>query len=367
MKVASVVGARPQFIKSALMSEELRKSHSEVLIHTGQHYDYEMSKVFFDELEIVEPDYNLDVGSGSHGLQTGLMLERIEKVLLDEKPDCVIVYGDTNSTLAGALAGSKLQIPVVHIEAGLRSFNRKMAEEINRVVTDHISSLLFCPTETAVKNLKNEGISDGVYEVGDVMYDVFLSCIKTARKKSKVLSTLNLKSGTPNSQHYFDTTPKDYVLVTIHRAENTDDIGNLSNIVSALANLNRKVVFPVHPRTRKQIQAFDMQKYLSNSNVLLTEPMSYFDMLVLEERAQVIITDSGGVQKEAYWSGVPCITLRGETEWVETVDAGWNVLVAADKDKIVEKVEEFKPASERRELFGGGKAVKRIVEVMTEL
>lgn len=351
MKAASVVGARPQFIKAALMSRELRKLHKEVLIHTGQHYDYEMSRVFFDELEIPEPDYNLDVGSGSHGLQTGLMLERIEKVLLNEKPDCVIVYGDTNSTLAGSLAGSKVQIPVIHVEAGLRSFNRKMAEEINRVITDHISTMLFCPTETAVKNLKNEGINDGVYKVGDVMYDAFLSNFPMAKKKSGILSTLNLRS-------------KDYLLATIHRAENTDNIRNLRSIVEALAALNRKVVFPAHPRTRKQMQLFGLQKYLSGSNPLIIEPVSYFDMLILEENAKIIITDSGGMQKEAYWLGVPCMTLRSETEWVETVEDGWNVLVGADKDKIIHELENFSPKSERRETFGNGKAVERIMDIV---
>ncbi len=333
MKIISIVGARPQFIKVAPVSRaivELNKKEGreiirDILIHTGQHYDYEMSEIFFKELEIKEPDYHLGVGSGSHGYQTGEMLRKLEEVLMKEKPDIVMVYGDTNSTLAGALAASKLHIRVAHVEAGLRSFNRAMPEEINRVLTDHISDLLFCPTETAVKNLHNEGIVKGVYNVGDVMHDSILFNVKIAEKKSGILKELNLMNG---------SSVKDYALATVHRQENTDDPEKLSSIFDALSEIASKqmrVILPMHPRTRRCLGSSSLY-----DSITIIKPVSYLDMLLLEKNAKMILTDSGGVQKEAYFFKVPCITLREETEWVETVESGWNVLAGRDGKKIIE-------------------------------
>jgi len=350
LKVATIVGARPQFIKAAPVSRWLRLHHREVLIHTGQHYDDLLSEVFFRELEIPTPDYNLGVGSASHGRQTGEMLARVEEVLLEEKPDWVVVYGDTNSTLAAALAAAKLHIPVAHVEAGLRSYNRKMPEEINRVLTDHLSSLLFCPTDTAVRNLVREGITQGVHKVGDVMYDLALWGLEVAEQKSTILETLGIEPG-------------GYLLATIHRPSNTDDPGNLSAIVSALNDVAETVIFPAHPRTQKALKHWGIHL---NSNVRITEPVGYLDMLVLEKNARMILTDSGGVQKEAYILGVPCVTLREETEWVETVEAGWNILVGASRERIVEAVRNFNPTGERPPLFGDGHASQRIVEILTQ-
>ena len=350
MKIASVVGARPNFIKLAPVSKELRKEFNEIIIHTGQHYDYEMDKVFFDELGIPEPDYHLGVGSGSHGYQTGEMLKRVEEVLTKEKPDMVLVFGDTNSTLAGALAAVKLHIKVAHVEAGLRSFDKKMPEEINRVLTDHCSDLLFCPTETAVKNLKNEGITKGVYLTGDVMVDALQENIKIAEKKSKILDELDLK-------------PKEYYLATVHRAENTDDFSRLKSIVDAFCEIEN-IVFPCHPRTEKMFKKFNLWDRLQK-RVKVIKPVGYFDMLVLEKNARKILTDSGGVQKEAYIFKVPCITLREKTEWVETVEDGWNVLVGAESGKIVGMANDFEPNGEQRDVFGSGNASERIVEVIS--
>ncbi|MDI6793261.1 MAG: UDP-N-acetylglucosamine 2-epimerase (non-hydrolyzing) [bacterium] len=342
---------RSQFIKCAPVSRELRKMTTEVLVHTGQHYDDNMSKVFFYDLEIPEPDYNLGVGSGYHGEQTGEMLKGIEDVLLKEQPDYVLVYGDTNSTLAGALTAAKLHIPVAHVEAGLRSFNRRMPEEINRVLTDHISTLLFCPTKTAVKNLAQEGITNGVHLSGDVMYDALLYNIQIAERKSTIIKQLKLR-------------PKEYLLTTLHRAENTDRIENLNNILTAFVDLSeagQTVVFPVHPRTRKQLDALDRK---AHSNLLMIDPVSYLDMLVLEKNAKVILTDSGGVQKEAYWFQVPCVTLRDETEWVETVESGWNILVGADKKKIVEIALSSTSPATYSNYYGDGATAKRITELL---
>jgi UDP-N-acetylglucosamine 2-epimerase len=283
VKILSVVGARPQFIKAALLSRQLRRKHKEVLVHTGQHYDFEMSRVFFEELKIARPDYNLEVGSGTQGSQAGKMLERIEKVLLKEKPSLVLVYGDTNSTLAGALASAKLNIPLGHVEAGLRSYNRKMPEEINRVVTDHLSHLLFCPTETAVNNLRKEGIRKGIYKTGDVILDLFLSKAKVLRNKSKLSSKLNIK-------------PKKYYLATLHRPGNVDNLKNLKNILEAFNKLDFPVVFPVHPRTKKNIAKIDKKRINCYTNIRFTNPVSYSEMLFLEKEARLILTDSGGVQ-----------------------------------------------------------------------
>lgn len=353
MKVVTIVGARPQFIKCAPVSRELRRVAIEVLIHTGQHYDDNMSQVFFDELSLAAPDYYLGVGSGLHGEQSGEMLKRIEGVLLKEKPDYVLVYGDTNSTLAGALAAAKLHIPVAHVEAGLRSFNRRMPEEINRVVTDHLSSLLFCPTETAVENLAREGITAGVKLVGDVMYDVLLYNLRIAQERSTILKQLQLK-------------PKAYVLATVHRAENTDDAGRLDAIVKAFGKIGaiQPVIWPVHPRAQQALRAYNLS-HISNHSLRMIEPASYLDMLLLEKEARVILTDSGGMQKEAYWLEVPCVTLREETEWVETVRSGWNRLVGSDPNSIVAAAtSEGRLHSRSPRLHEDGCTAKRIVQVL---
>ncbi|MEJ5197355.1 MAG: UDP-N-acetylglucosamine 2-epimerase (non-hydrolyzing) [Anaerolineae bacterium] len=351
MKVVTVVGARPQFIKAAPVCKALRAAgHSEYLVHTGQHYDYGMSQVFFDELDIPQPDINLEVGSGSHGRQTGEMLIRLEEVLLAEKPDRVLVYGDTNSTLAGALAAAKLHIPVAHVEAGLRSFNREMPEEHNRVLTDHIADLLFCPTQTAVDNLRNEGITRGVHLVGDTMYDAVLQFAALARTRSTILARLGLQ-------------PKRYLLATVHRPYNTDDPVNLRSILEAFAELEEPVIFPVHPRTRQRMEALNVRT-LERSNVQMIEPVGYLDMLALEQHARLILTDSGGIQKEAYWLGVPCVTLRTETEWVETVAAGWNVVVGADRARIVAAVRSLVAPAVRPLSYGDGRAAGQIVGIL---
>jgi len=326
MKIISVVGARPQFIKLSSLSKELRKKHREIILHTGQHYDDELSRVFFSELSIPKPDYNLGIGSAEHGEQTGKMLKAIEEALLFEKPDLVIVYGDTNSTMAGALAAAKQNIPVAHVEAGLRSFVKSMPEEINRVLTDHVSSLLFCPTPTSVRNLKREGITKGVHLVGDVMYDSLKENLSVAEKKSKVMNNLNLQK-------------RDFYLITIHRAENTDLRKNLKKITQILKNLDKKVVFPIHPRTRKRLSEFKLlDRLLSKHDLLLIDPVSYLDMLILEKNARYILTDSGGVQKEAFFLKTPCLTLREETEWVETLKGGCNQLVGLEVDRVAEKI-----------------------------
>jgi len=326
MKIISVVGARPQFIKLSALSQELRRKHKEIVLHTGQHYDYELSRVFFSELSIPRPHYNLGIGSAEHGEQTGRMLKGIEEVLLFERPDLVIVYGDTNSTLAGALAAVKQNIPVAHVEAGLRSFVRTMPEEINRVLTDHVSSLLFCPTPTSVKNLKKEGITQGVYLVGDVMYDSLKENLSVAEKKSKIMRKLNLN-------------PKDFYLVTVHRAENTDKKDNLKKLCRILVSLDRKTVFPVHPRTKNKLSEFKLlARLLSLKHLLPIDPVSYLDMLVLEKNAGYILTDSGGVQKEAFFLETPCLTLREETEWVETLKGNYNGVVGLSLEKILARM-----------------------------
>lgn len=348
MKVISVVGARPEFVQAAPVSRALRPRHQEVLVHTGQHYDYGMSAVFFQELGLPAPDYNLEVGSGPQGQQTGEMLARMERVLMDEQPDWVLVRGDTNSTLAGALAAAKLHIPVGHIEAGLRSFNRWMPEEINRIVADHVSDLLFCPTPTAVSNLAAEGIREGVHLVGDVMYEAILYNLSLAEAKSQALTHLGLATG-------------DYLLLTVHRAENTDIEENLHGILAALDRLEELVIFPVHPRTRKRLKELG---WPPPSHVRLVEPQSYFEILVLEKNARLLLTDSGGMQKEAYCLGTPCLTLREQTEWVETVEAGWNRLVGTNPEGIVDAVHNFQPPAERRALYGDGQTSRSIVRIL---
>jgi UDP-N-acetylglucosamine 2-epimerase (non-hydrolysing)/UDP-GlcNAc3NAcA epimerase len=348
MKICSIVGARPQFVKAAVVSRALRKVAREVLIHTGQHYDDAMSARFFRELEIPQPDYDLEVGSHSHGVQTGLMLERIEEVLEKETPEMVLVYGDTNSTLAGAMAAAKLQISVGHVEAGLRSFNRRMPEEINRVLTDHISTLLFCPTDTAVVNLRKEGITEGVFMTGDVMYDALKFYLEKVAA-DEVLENRGLKRG-------------GYLLLTVHRAESTDAPARLTAIAQALSAIKEKIFFPAHPRTLK---ALERNGISLGENVIKADPVGYLEMLSLESRARMILTDSGGVQKEAYLLGVPCVTLRDETEWVETVEAGWNILTGADREKIVETVRTFRPPPARPDLFGDGAAAFKIAGLIT--
>ncbi|HPT77462.1 MAG TPA: UDP-N-acetylglucosamine 2-epimerase (non-hydrolyzing) [Defluviitaleaceae bacterium] len=347
MKIVTILGARPQFIKAAPVSRVLRKVHQEIIIHTGQHYDNNMSDIFFEELHIPKPDYYLGVGSGTHGKQTGEMMIKIEEIVLEENPDYVLVYGDTNSTLAGALVGAKLHIPVIHIEAGLRSFNKLMPEEINRILTDHVSSLLFCPTDTAVKNLINESITENVFNVGDVMYDAVLYNKKLALEKSEILRKNNLNA-------------KDYYLITVHRAENTDSFENMRNIITAFANIEGTKVWPIHPRTRKKLLDYGLDLG-SIPDLLILEPVGYLDMLNLEANAKKIITDSGGVQKEAYFMKVPCITLREQTEWVETLKEDANIIVGTNIDKILSAVDKV-VEPEYENVFGDGNASEKILK-----
>ncbi len=347
----TIVGARPQFIKAAPVSRALRCHAREILVHTGQHYDRGMSAIFFEELQLPEPDYNLCIGSGSHGKQTGEMLIAIEEVLLKERPDWVLVYGDTNSTLAGALAAVKLHIPIAHIEAGLRSFNRAMPEEHNRVLTDHAADLLFCPTPHAVDLLAQEGITHGVHLTGDVMLDAFLYNAELADRHSAILTELGLQ-------------PREYYLATLHRPANTDDPTQLQTLLSTLAKLALPVVLPLHPRTRYQIEQHNLLPESKIGNLKLVEPVGYLDMLMLERYAQLILTDSGGVQKEAYMAGVPCITLREETEWIETVESGWNVLVGAAPEHIQAAAHDFARPKDHPALYGDGHAAERITEIL---
>jgi UDP-N-acetylglucosamine 2-epimerase len=354
MKVATIVGARPQFIKAAPVSRALHQAgHRELLIHTGQHYDYKMSKIFFEELGIPEPDINLEVGSGPHGWQTGQILMRLEATLVTEMPDWVLVYGDTNSTLAGALAACKLHLLIAHVEAGLRSFNRDMPEEHNRVLTDHCADLLFCPTQTAINNLIKEGLTKGVHWVGDTMYDAVLQFVRIAHQRSTILGELKLE-------------PKSYLLATLHRPYNTDIPENLINILTAFQAIDEPIIFPLHPRTRKKIaeldQEFDIEQVMRKVQVI--EPVGYLDMLLLEQNARLILTDSGGIQKEAYFFGVPCLTLRPETEWVETVETGWNMVAGAEVERIVAAKQELRPNGSPPPIFGDGRASERVVSIM---
>lgn len=386
MKLVTIIGARPQFIKAAAVSRAIADYNAthpvrpicEVMVHTGQHYDANMSQVFFDELRIPHPDYNLEVGSGSHGAMTGAMLIKIEDVLLRERPDFVLVYGDTNSTLAGAVAAVKLHIPAVHVEAGLRSHNRRMPEEINRIVADQTANLLLCPNQLGVENLKREGVctdvpegtrfdfnAQRVYQVGDVMYDSVLFNAQLAEEKSQIISDLDLSG-------------RAFALVTLHRAENTDDAERLAEIFRALTIIAEKempLVLPLHPRTRKRLD--DAGFNVSLSGLRIIEPVGYLDMLCLERNARVILTDSGGVQKEAYFMSVPCITLRDETEWVETVALGWNYLAGAVTDNILRGFErtKFQPKGQppfgpssgpTTEAFpyGDGRAAEKIVDIL---
>lgn len=349
MRILSVVGARPQFIKAAPVQRALRSEHQVLQVHTGQHYDDNMSAVFYRELGMPEPDVHLGVGSGSHAQQTAMMLERLAPVIDDARADCVVIYGDTNTTLAAAVVAAKLVVPVAHVEAGLRSFNRAMPEEQNRVVADHLSTLLFCPTDAAVRNLAAEGITRGVHLVGDVMAEALGEAAVRAGAESTVLERLGLRD-------------RGYALATVHRAENTNDAARLAGVLGALNALGERVVFPMHPRTR---QAVVGTGWTPAAHVLVVEPMGYLDMVRLEASARVVLTDSGGVQKEAYWLGVPCVTMRDETEWVETLDGGRNVLAGSDPAAIVAAARAaggVRPAS----VAAGDGASRRIAMAITE-
>lgn len=358
MKIVTVLGARPQFIKAAPLSEALRKNHEEIIVHTGQHYDYQMSDVFFEELGIPKPDYFLGVGSKQHGAQTGEMLTGVEEVLLKEKPDWVLVYGDTNSTLAGALAAAKLHIPIAHVEAGLRSYNRQMPEEVNRVLTDHLSTLLFCPTDQAVKNLSQEGLTEGVVRTGDVMADALYYHARRVEERQlaeerTISENLRYKK-------------KSYLLATVHRAENTDNPSRLEGIINSFAQIDGQIVLPLHPRTKKFLLD---RKITIPGNVEVIEPVGYLEMILLEKGAELILTDSGGVQKEAYLWRVPCVTLRDETEWVETVHTGWNTLTGAKTEAIVAAVARYRQNSlppYQENLYGNGRASEEIVTAIEQ-
>lgn len=354
MRVLTVVGARPQFIKAAVLSAEFSKHRDveEILVHTGQHYDYEMSQVFFDELKLVKPNYHLEVGSASHAVQTAEIMKRLEPHVENERPDWVLVYGDTNSTLGGALVAAKLLVPVAHVEAGLRSFNRSMPEETNRVVADHVASLLFAPHEHAARQLVREGIKERIEVVGDLMVDLVMETAASLPAHSPILDR-------------FGVAPGGYGVVTVHRASNTDDPLAFARIVKGLRRLKFPVVFPVHPRTTQLAQqALAGER---GDNIIACEPLSYRAMIALQRHASVILTDSGGMQKEAYALGVPCVTLRKETEWVETLNDGWNALAGTDPDAIARLALRKAPVKERRPHYGDGRCARRICEALARV
>lgn len=383
MKIVTIIGARPQIIKAAALSRAIRSRYSnkiqEIIVHTGQHYDENMSQVFFDELSIPRPDYNLHVGSATHGVQTAHMTEGIEDILMKEQPDYIVLYGDTNSTLAGAVAAAKIHVPIVHIEAGLRSFNKAMPEEINRIVCDHCSTLLFTPTKAGLENLKREGfpvdesgVSTGstaaptidnpkVYHCGDIMYDNSLHFSELAESKTDIINRLNLNE-------------KQYVLATIHRDSNTDQPERLNAIFTALIELSKeiRIVLPLHPRTAKllktNLEAEKQEQVFSTTNITLIPPISFLEMVALERHAQLVMTDSGGVQKEAYFFRKPCIILRPETEWVEIVQTGNAILADADEVRIMQAWKHFKdnPPCEFPEIFGDGHAAEFMLEKMLQ-
>ncbi len=366
MKIVTVIGARPQFVKAAALSRYLKTNSQiqEIIVHTGQHYDKNMSDIFFQELDIPSPQFHLNVGSGSHAVQTGDIMKSLEKILVEVKPDVLLVYGDTNSTLAGAITATKMHIPVAHVEAGLRSFNMFMPEEQNRLLTDHIASYLFCPTDLAIANLQKENIFDqkpGKYlhhknlvvkNTGDIMYDAVLFYTEMSKKQSAILKQLSLNQG-------------EYLLSTIHRAENTDDPQRLQSIFSAFKTISKKIILTLHPRTKKYISQYNIK---IPANVTIIEPVGYLDMINLESNASVIITDSGGIQKEAFFLKVPCITMRDETEWLETVSAGWNFITSADEEKILDSYNiienDFNPNKNLSRIFGDGNAAENIIKYL---
>jgi UDP-GlcNAc3NAcA epimerase len=351
MKIFTIVGARPQFIKAAPMSLALRQQHHEFLVHTGQHYDDAMSDIFFRQLGIPQPDVNLGIGSGSHAVQTAGMMVDLERLMLEQSPDWVLVYGDTNSTLAAALAASKIQVRVAHVEAGLRSFNRAMPEEINRVLTDHVADMLFCPTDAAVSNLAAEGVTRGVVRTGDIMADTVLRYQQAAQQESQFLDNLGLEKGA------------EYILATIHRPVNADSDAVLAEIMSAFNTVDIPVIFPVHPRTRGRLLALSVPPA---SHVHLVEPVGYFDMLALNAGASVIVTDSGGLQKEAYLLETPCVTVRSETEWVETVEAGWNRLARPERVHLgaqIAAARADRPVT-HPDFYGDGHAAETMVKAL---
>ena len=348
--ILTIVGARPQFVKAAVVSKALAKNGiNERIIHTGQHYDPKMSSIFWDELGIPAPSVNLEVGSGNHGAQTGIMLQKIEDYILsaDEKPAALMVYGDTNSTLAGAIVASKLHIPVLHIEAGLRSFNREMPEEINRILTDHVSELMFCSSQFGVEQLGKEGITKGVHNVGDVMYDAVLAFSKIAEKKFQLEDVTSLLSG-------------EFILATIHRPSNTDNKEHLNSILEAFSKITSPILWPVHPRNKQRLSELSIPE-----NVTLIDPVSYFEMMILLKHCNLVFTDSGGLQKEAYWMQKPCLTLREETEWIETLHEGWNQLVGADTQRILDSAANL-PTSAWKPLYGTGVAAEQIAGIVKE-
>lgn len=351
MRVVSIVGARPQFIKAAPVCRALREGHEEILVHSGQHFDHQMSQVFFDELGIPAPDYNLGVGGGGHGRMTGEMLGGLEELLIELAPDCVLVYGDTNTTLAGGLAAAKLNIPVAHVEAGLRSFNRSMPEEVNRVLVDHLSALLLCPTTTAVENLAHEGIRAGVHRVGDVMLD-------TARFFADSVDVAEVAAR-------FGVTVGEYYLATVHRAATSDDAERLASVIEGFSRLDSAVLWAVHPRTAKNLERHGLlARVASAGNIIAAQPLPYMDTVGLLRGARGVLTDSGGMQKEAYFFGVPCVTLRDETEWTETVELGWNTLAGTDADAIVCAADSHARPTARPDVYGDGHAAEAIVAVM---
>ncbi|MBP9185873.1 MAG: UDP-N-acetylglucosamine 2-epimerase (non-hydrolyzing) [Bacteroidia bacterium] len=355
MKLLTIIGARPQFVKAAALSREIKKHPQlqEIIVHTGQHFDANMSDIFFEEMDIPKPHYNLDINGLSHGAMTGQMLEKLEEVMIAEKPDVVLVYGDTNSTIAGALAAKKLHIKVAHVEAGLRSFNMQMPEEINRILTDRISDWLFCPTDTAINNLKNEGyaqIKCSIIKTGDVMEDAALFYAKKAAEKSTILQQLNL-------------TNQSFILATIHRAENTDNPTHLKNIIEALNTLNQSnpVIVPLHPRTKKLIEQHQLKPLFT-----IVEPLGYFDMIMLLQNCSLVVTDSGGLQKEAFFFGKFCVTTREQTEWVELVENGYNTIAGTNKDKIIQLAQAGLLATfpSKLNLYGNGNACNNICQAL---
>ncbi|MHA2238509.1 MAG: non-hydrolyzing UDP-N-acetylglucosamine 2-epimerase [Candidatus Hodarchaeales archaeon] len=352
MRIVSLVGARPQFVKLPLLSSELRKNHEEIIVHTGQHYDDKMSDIFYRDLQIPRPHYNLNIGSGSHGYQIGNMLISIEKLLLKVKPELVIIFGDTNSTVAASIAASRLKIPLAHVESGLRNYDKSIPEETNRLIADNLSDLLLCPTKTAVENLKREGIEKGAHLSGDLMNDVLLHN-QEYFKKSNILSELNLIEG-------------EFIISTIHRPRNTDNVDALKRILEAFLETDETIVLPLHPRTQKVIKENKLEKMISNKNIMILDPLGYFDFMKLLISAKKVVTDSGGIQKEAFILKKPCITLFNTTSWVETVIDGWNVLVESNKEKIIKMINDFEPKGNQSNHYGDGTAFKKICEIIDD-